>query len=93
MPIFDQGYQHWTGRLSSQAWRWLVITRHGVRAQLKNRAILFLLLVAWVPALALVTFLALWGLIEQKSDSVMRWLGPLLQERPGIVADPVASSA
>jgi hypothetical protein len=31
MPIFDQGYQHWSGALSGHAWRWLVITRHGVR--------------------------------------------------------------
>ena len=31
MPIFDQGYQHWTGHLSGHAWRWLAITRHGVR--------------------------------------------------------------
>ena len=31
MPIFDQGYQHWQGTLSGHAWRWLTITRHGVR--------------------------------------------------------------
>ena len=31
MPIFDQGYQHWSGTLSGHAWRWLAITRHGVR--------------------------------------------------------------
>ena len=31
MPIFDQGYQHWSGTLSGHSWRWLTITRHGVR--------------------------------------------------------------
>ena len=31
MPIFDQGYQHWQGKLSGHAWRWLSITRQGVR--------------------------------------------------------------
>ena len=31
VPIFDQGYQHWNGTLTSHAWRWLAITRHGVR--------------------------------------------------------------
>src|SRR5205807_6244091 len=89
MPIFDQGYQHWNGHLSGQAWRWLVIARHGVRTQMKNRAVLLLLLVAWVPAFALVTYLALWGLIEQKSESVMAWFGALLSDRPGLVDNPV----
>ena len=37
MPILDQGYQHWKGSLRGHAWRWLAITRQGVRAQLKNR--------------------------------------------------------
>ena len=37
MPILDQGYQHWNGQLRGHAWRWLTITRQGVRAQLKNR--------------------------------------------------------
>ena len=32
MPIFDQGYQHWNGTLSGHAWRWLAITRQGVRS-------------------------------------------------------------
>ena len=31
MPIFDQGYQHWSGKLWGHGWRWLAITRHGVR--------------------------------------------------------------
>ena len=30
MPIFDQGYQHWSGKLSSHAVRWLAVARHGV---------------------------------------------------------------
>ena len=37
MPIFDQGYQHWSGELSGHTWRWLAITRHGVRVALSNR--------------------------------------------------------
>ena len=36
MPIFDQGYQHWKGTLSGHAWRWLAITRQGLRGQLKS---------------------------------------------------------
>ena len=65
MPIFDQGYQHWKGRLSGHAWRWLAITRHGIRTQLKGRYVRLLLVLAWMPALTLVGALAVWGLFEQ----------------------------
>lgn len=78
MPIFDQGYQHWSGRLSGHGWRWLAVARHGVRTTLKNRLIRWFLLVAWVPALALVGVLALWGLLEQQTESVLAFLTPLL---------------
>ena len=46
MPIFDQGYQHWQGKLSGHGWRWLAVARHGVRAQLKNRFVRLMLLMA-----------------------------------------------
>ena len=75
MPIFDQGYQHWQGALSGHAWRWLTITRRGVRVQLRGRLTRIALLLALVPALALGGFLIIWGLIEQKSSLVM----PLMQ--------------
>ncbi|MBI1917381.1 MAG: ABC transporter permease subunit [Planctomycetes bacterium] len=68
MPIFDQGYQHWKGTLSGHAWRWLTVTRHGVRAQLKNRWTRIVMLFAWVPAAGLVAALALWGLAERNAD-------------------------
>jgi len=35
MPIFDQGYQHWSGQLSGRAWRWLAVTRQGIRGGMK----------------------------------------------------------
>src|SRR5262245_33671090 len=78
MPIFDQGYQHWTGPLSGHAWRWLAVARHGVRATLQNRIIRLLLYAAWMPALALVVFLAVWGLLEQQAESVLTFLRPML---------------
>ena len=67
MPILDQGYQHWKGSLRGHAWRWLAITRQGVRAQLKNRWVWALFVVSCIPALVLSAFLVLWGLFEQKS--------------------------
>ncbi len=88
MPIFDQGYQHWGGETGSHAWRWLAITRQGVRAQWRNRKTKYLLLAAWTPALLLVVFLALWGLLEQKSDFLkpfmflFSWLPEELREGP-----------
>ncbi len=73
MPIFDQGYQHWNGKLSGHASRWLTIARHGVRSQMKNRATRLVLLGGLAPVLALVGFLVFWGLLEQRSPLI----GPL----------------
>ncbi len=86
MPIFDQGYQHWKGPLSGHAWRWFAVARQGVRAQLRSWIVRLMLLAAWTPALALVAVLALWGLLEQRVESVLRLLGQIL---PGpVVAEP-----
>jgi ABC-2 type transport system permease protein len=70
MPIFDQGYQHWSGTLSGQAWRWLAITRHGVRVGLSGRILRIFLLLAWLPTLLLAVVLCLWGLVERQSATV-----------------------
>jgi ABC-type transport system involved in multi-copper enzyme maturation permease subunit len=86
MPIFDQGYQHWKGSLSGHAWRWLAVARHGVRTQLKSRIVRLLLLIAWLPAIALIVVLALWGLLEQRVESVLGFLGRLLPA--GVIAEP-----
>src|SRR5437763_17164179 len=86
MPIFDQGYQHWQGPLSGHAWRWLAVARHGVRAQLQNRVVRGLLLLAWLPAVALVAVLAIWGLLEQQAESVLAFLSRLLP--PEVIARP-----
>lgn len=89
MPVFDQGYQHWRGTLAGHGWRWLTITRHGVRVQMKNRWARLVMLAAWIPALLLVFVLVIWGLIEQKSEMVMpllRSLGSGLP--PQLLASP-----
>jgi ABC-2 type transport system permease protein len=75
MPIFDQGYQHWKGHLSGHAWRWLAITRHGVRIGLQGRVFRIVLLVSLLPAIVLTGVLCLWGLIERKADVV----APIIQ--------------
>jgi len=91
MPIFDQGYQHWSGELAGNRWRWLAIARHGVRIGMKNRLLRIALLVAWLPAVVLAFFLCVWGLVEQKSGLVAP-LMPFLADMfgPQVVADPKA---
>jgi hypothetical protein len=79
MPVFDQGYQHWKGPLSGHGRRWLTIARNGVRVQTRGRLVRLILLTAWAPSLALVTALALWGLVEQQSsESVLSFARRLL---------------
>lgn len=81
MPILDQGYQHWKGTLRGHSWRWLAITRQGIRAQLRNRWVWAVLAFACFPAILLSGFLMLWGLFEQKS-SLLAPLFLLLQNLP-----------
>jgi ABC-2 type transport system permease protein len=88
VPIFDQGYQHWSGQLSGHAWRWLAITRHGVRTGMKIRIMRLFLFLAWMPALALVFTLCIWGLLERKSDLMAPIMQFLSFMRPEILADP-----
>lgn len=86
MPIFDQGYQHWKGELSGHGWRWMAVTRHGVRSLLRSWIVRIMLLIAWLPAIALVTLLTLWGLLEQQAESVIAFLQRLLP--PEVVSQP-----
>ncbi|HEY7426839.1 MAG TPA: hypothetical protein VH682_21565 [Gemmataceae bacterium] len=88
MPIFDQGYQHWQGALSGRVWRWLTIARHGLRVQQSNRILRILFLFAWLPALGLIGAMVLWGLVEQRSETVLNLLRAVLP--PDVVQDPHA---
>lgn len=86
MPIFDQGYQHWQGQLGSQRWRWLTIARQGIRAHQSNRIVRVVLLMAWLPALALTAVLSIWGLVEQRSAAVLAFVSSLLPAP--LISDP-----
>src|SRR5688572_7770318 len=89
MPIIDQGYQHWSGELTGHTWRWLAITRRGVRSALKLRTVRVTLLAAWMPALALAFVLCMWGLLERQSatiDAVMPLIKSFLYD--SILAGP-----
>jgi ABC-2 type transport system permease protein len=84
MPIFDQGYQHWHGKLSGHATRWLTVARNGARAQLKNRWTRIVVLSSLIPAVALAVALIFWGLFEQKSDLIAPLMG-LFQDLPDAI--------
>ena len=91
MPIFDQGYQHWNGSLSGHAWRWLAITRHGVRIGMKGKALRLFLSLALLPALALVSALSVWGLVERNASYVapiVQFLVSMGLLNPAVAADP-----
>jgi ABC-2 type transport system permease protein len=88
MPVFDQGYQHWSGELSGHAWRWLAITRHGVRVAMTGRLLRLVLLAAWLPAIILVFALCLWGLLERSSDLITSFAPLLGFLDPAILAGP-----
>lgn len=90
MPIFDQGYQHWSGTLSGHSWRWLPITRHGIRVALTNRWLRIALVISWIPAIALATALCFWGLIEQQSELIQSFLPLLGFLDPQMLLDPRA---
>jgi ABC-2 type transport system permease protein len=74
MPIFDQGYQHWQGRLRSHRWAWLAIAGQGIRTQFRNRWTRAVLSMAIAPALSLAAFAIVWGLCEQKAALIQPFL-------------------
>jgi ABC-2 type transport system permease protein len=51
MPIHDQGYRRYGGRRDRRAQVWWVIARAGLLERLRERRMLGLLLVAWLPFL------------------------------------------
>lgn len=88
MPIFDQGYQHWSGELAGHAWRWLAITRHGLRVALASWWLKLLLFGAVMPAIVLAFVLAMWGLLEQQSELAKTFLPMMGFLDPAVLAGP-----
>jgi ABC-2 type transport system permease protein len=50
MPVFERGYTHWTPSGLPVDPPWWAIARRGMLAPLQQRGLLFLLFLAWVPA-------------------------------------------
>ncbi|MFH1843815.1 MAG: ABC transporter permease [bacterium] len=51
MPVYERGYKHWERSASTTSPPWWVIARRGIAEPLKRRGFLFLLMIAWVPAI------------------------------------------
>jgi ABC-2 type transport system permease protein len=49
MPIRDQSYRHYTGERAWHGRAWWVIARNGMRAHVRERRFLGLMLLAWLP--------------------------------------------
>jgi ABC-2 type transport system permease protein len=78
MPVFEQGYQHWNGKLSSQLWRWWAITRHGVLMQFRSKLTRGLLVMCVGPAFGIAAFMILWSLFEQGNTYIKPLMGMIL---------------
>jgi ABC-2 type transport system permease protein len=50
MPVFERGYTHWTPSGLPVDPPWWAIARRGLVAPLQQRGLLFLLFLAWIPA-------------------------------------------
>ncbi|HMO35873.1 MAG TPA: hypothetical protein PKA06_07520, partial [Gemmatales bacterium] len=75
MPIFEQGYQHWNGKLHGQAWRWWAISWHGVRMQLRSTLTRTVLALCIGPAFGIAAFMILWSLFEQGNAYIKPIMG------------------
>lgn len=80
MPIFDQGYQHWQGRLAGRGFRWWAITWRGVRTLFRSRWTRVAVILSASPCLALAAVLIIWGMIENR----VSWIQPLLGLMSGL---------
>ena len=48
MPIHEQGYRRYAGTRAAHGRAWIVIAKTGIRARLRQRRFLGLLLISWV---------------------------------------------
>jgi ABC-type transport system involved in multi-copper enzyme maturation permease subunit len=51
MPVYERGYKHWEPSGRRAAPPWWVIARRGIAEPLRRRSFLFLIVLAWVPAI------------------------------------------
>ena len=65
MPIYDQSYAHWKGRLEGHIFRWLPITANGIRHQFKSKRFLIFFILGLVPFILRTGMIVAFGYVEQ----------------------------
>jgi len=64
MPIYDQSYAHWKGRLEGHVFRWFPITTNGIRLVFRKKMLLILLGLALIPFLIRLGMVVLYHYFE-----------------------------
>jgi len=74
MPVYDQSYKGWEGKLKSHSLRWWVVTKYGVKTAFKKKAVRGLLMFALLPFIASAVYI--YGLTHiGKVSAFVRTLG------------------
>jgi ABC-2 type transport system permease protein len=64
MPIYDQSYAHWKGRLEGHIFRWLPITLTGIRLPFRSKLFLVLFILGLVPFVIRAAMIVLFYYVE-----------------------------
>jgi len=76
MPIYDQSYAHWKGRLEGHIFRWLPITLNGIRLPFRSKLFLVLFILSLVPFVIRAGMIVLFSYVEgmQSDKDVAAWI-------------------
>ena len=78
MPIHDVGYRAWEGTKTSPWFRWMIISKTGIRLAMKSSWVRRIMFAAWLP-------LMYWSvgffMIEKSLEKDTSLLGPVLQKQ------------
>lgn len=62
MPIYDQSYAHWKGRLEGRIFRWLPIMLNGIRLPFRSKLFIALFVLGVIPFIVFAGFLTFYHL-------------------------------
>ncbi|MDB2686483.1 ABC transporter permease [Mariniblastus sp.] len=78
MPIHDVGYRSWEGTKTSPWFRWMIISKTGIRLAMKSAWVRRIMFAAWLP-------LMYWSvgffMIEKSLEKDTSLLGPVLEQQ------------
>lgn len=91
MPIYDQSYAHWKGRLEGHIFRWLPITLNGIRLAFRSKFFIVLFILGEVPFIIFAGWIVLYHVIGVESIQRIADMGEfhvlfLKWQRFGVIA-------